>query len=1217
MNLFLNLLAGSSNVSSKVIPLVWNNVDGADATDITDVDVAIKERTASGLYDRTAPVITLADLPTSSSPQTIGVTSNEALASLTLSCTDGTSTDTGSFNDADGNAYATLPAGDVDTKQTLTIGGALEGGKTYTTCTVTGTDSASNSGTATFSSFTFADTVAPTITSIDVSSDNQNPRLAKQSDVVTITVTADEPLTVLPKPTVNIGGSSGTSISAANITAGANNPSTGTPSATGTFTFTVPASTTGVVGVSVGTTTADRFNNTLATAYSTIDANSGVTVDTTAPTKPTSIVLKTSSDTGSSTSDNITKDTSPTFTVSGLTSGDHVSAQALDNSNTYNALGIAAGTSLDINLIATPVADGTYTIKATAIDAAGNRSPESDALTFTVDTTSPVAPAVPVLKTASDTGSSTSDNITSDTTPTITVSGAAGFLVEAFAGSTSLGTATVASGATTAEITPTTAISTDGVYQITSTETDLAGNTSPASAALPVTIDTTSPTIIIIRTAGDDNAAATTGRKYIAVATDITSSVDTFTHSVALADCSTFSAGTAYDGSEVDAGTNKLVCFAARDTAGNLTSGASSANAIQGIGSASFTTGTLDSGTYYIQSGTRTFTGTTASGVTIHLYDAATGGTALYSGVTATSAISVDINIPTDLTVLYGSITPSGAAETPRIKLFDVTVDDTPIEIPAADGGSGLFQILSSADDTGVSNIDGITNVNKASVLVGVVYLRALTEAPYLGECSINDGNAYAPEVTVVDGFQCSVPFTTDGVYEINHTIYDKAGNSTSITTTLIRDTVVPTITVLSPKLIKSETDAKTVTLSVEGDGGLSPNIYSYANSTYSLLANPSSITATIPASQAEGTYTITTPKIRDTAGNETSITANIDNTAPTLNSVSIVGGKKSFAGTFSVTHGNNAGNINIEESVSVKFTGECANFDVVELGSIADGSSSTATSYTVDRASANKGTYTDCTAIVVDTAGNESSPVNLPTFTIRGSGGGVAVSRLSKPTPTPVVNIFDEEIIYVQGEETYPETVYSETIYSTGSVNSEVQQLQRDLNKLGYTVSSTPGTPGSAGYETTYFGPATKKALIQYQAAKGLPQTGILDEATKLSLQKDLGIEPQQQDEVQQQEVRALISNIKSQIQTLIVKIEALLEEQRKEAPVSEEIEEPVVSEVEEPVVSETEEEPTVPVKDEEVEIKIIQPVSVQTGSAKVNNLRKRRPILTGAPQF
>src|SRR3990167_3893687 len=58
------------------------------------------------------------------------------------------------------------------------------------------------------------------------------------------------------------------------------------------------------------------------------------------------------------------------------------------------------------------------------------------------------------------------------------------------------------------------------------------------------------------------------------------------------------------------------------------------------------------------------------------------------------------------------------------------------------------------------------------------------------------------------------------------------------------------------------------------------------------------------------------------------------------------------------------------------------------------------------------------------------------------------------------------------------------------GATGVDVKSLQQFLNKQGFAVSA-PGQPGSVGFETEYFGPATQKALQQFQAAQGIVSTG------------------------------------------------------------------------------------------------------------------------------
>ncbi len=69
----------------------------------------------------------------------------------------------------------------------------------------------------------------------------------------------------------------------------------------------------------------------------------------------------------------------------------------------------------------------------------------------------------------------------------------------------------------------------------------------------------------------------------------------------------------------------------------------------------------------------------------------------------------------------------------------------------------------------------------------------------------------------------------------------------------------------------------------------------------------------------------------------------------------------------------------------------------------------------------------------------------------------------------------------------------------SYGASGLAVKALQQKLNSKNFLVAFSG--PGSRGLETTFFGPATRAALLKFQAAKGLPQTGVVDAATQAAL--------------------------------------------------------------------------------------------------------------------
>src|SRR5207248_9128391 len=73
--------------------------------------------------------------------------------------------------------------------------------------------------------------------------------------------------------------------------------------------------------------------------------------------------------------------------------------------------GTAAGRGNSLTL-PSALPSGSHTITATATDAAGNISAASTGLSVTIDTAAPTAPSAPDLLTASDSGTSGTDNLT-------------------------------------------------------------------------------------------------------------------------------------------------------------------------------------------------------------------------------------------------------------------------------------------------------------------------------------------------------------------------------------------------------------------------------------------------------------------------------------------------------------------------------------------------------------------------------------------------------------------------------------------------------------------------------------------------------------------------------------------------------------------------------------------------------------------------------------
>lgn len=255
-------------------------------------------------------------------------------------------------------------------------------------------------------------------------------------------------------------------------------------------------------GTSVGTTIADASGNWTFTPssplipavytitaiasdaagnVSPVSASLPITIVAT-PAVPSNLDLVTPSDTGISTSDDLTSDNMPTIVGK---ADPNVEVSLFDN-------GTLIGTATtDMNgdwtfTPSTPLVDGAHPITVKAKDAAGNLGTASSPLTVTIETIAPAAPGSLDLTDESDDGTSTTDNITGDTTPTITGTAEPNSTVELFDGTASLGTTTT-DGLGVWTFTPSGSLLV-GTYSVTAKATDAAGNTGAASVPLPLTI---------------------------------------------------------------------------------------------------------------------------------------------------------------------------------------------------------------------------------------------------------------------------------------------------------------------------------------------------------------------------------------------------------------------------------------------------------------------------------------------------------------------------------------------------------------------------------------------------------------------------------------------------------------------------------------------------------------------------------------------------------
>ena len=340
------------------------------------------------------------------------------------------------------------------------------------------------------------DGVAPTVTSVTASTANGTYRVG---DVISIQVNFSEAVTVtgMPQLTLETGGTD-RPVSYAS----------GSGTSTLTFSYTVQAGDTTADLDYVATTSLALGGGTIrdsAGNYATLTLpspgtanslgnNQAIVIDGVLPVVASITRVSAALTNGTSVQYTVTF----TEAVTGVHASDFVPVSTGIAGATVAAVS-GSGTTYTVTVNGI-TGDGTLRLdlknSGTGItDVAGNAitSGYTSGQTYAIDNTAPAVPIWPDLESASDTGVSSSDNITSDTTPTFRGTAEAGATVTLYDtdGTTVLGTA-IATGGNWA-ITSTTLA--EGTHSIKVTATDTAGNVSAASAGLPVTIDTTAPTL--------------------------------------------------------------------------------------------------------------------------------------------------------------------------------------------------------------------------------------------------------------------------------------------------------------------------------------------------------------------------------------------------------------------------------------------------------------------------------------------------------------------------------------------------------------------------------------------------------------------------------------------------------------------------------------------------------------------------------------------------
>lgn len=220
------------------------------------------------------------------------------------------------------------------------------------------------------------------------------------------------------------------------------------------------------------------------------ESSTTITVDLTGPANPSTPDLAAADD-SNITTDNNTNVTSPTFNSTANVAGiANLTVKVLSSIDGVIGTGTANGSG-GYSVLATFVSQGSHSITVVAVDAQGNIGTSTALNPVVYDNVAPAAPTG--LDLTTDTGLSSTDNITNDNTPNFSVTGTNGITLEILDGGSSVASVTGNGSAQTL----TTSTLSDATHSITARSTDLAGN-STSTSALSIKIDTQAPSITSI-----------------------------------------------------------------------------------------------------------------------------------------------------------------------------------------------------------------------------------------------------------------------------------------------------------------------------------------------------------------------------------------------------------------------------------------------------------------------------------------------------------------------------------------------------------------------------------------------------------------------------------------------------------------------------------------------------------------------------------------------
>ena len=745
----------------------------------------------------------------------------------------------------------------VTTASILTLSGTAEVNatvKVFDGATLLGTAAANSSGAWSFTTGTLSNAAHSfTATATDAAG---NTGVASSALAVTVMPPAAAPVITSFSPDTGVVGDgitdpailtlTGTAVanSTVNVYDGSTLLGTATASGTGAWSFTtIPLpdgmhSFTATVTVSGMTSAASAVMN--------------VTVDTAAPAAPTIASFTTDSGT---VGDGITNDN--TLTLSG-TAEANATVKVFDGATLLG--NVAANASGAWSYTTAALANGSHSLTATATDAAGNTGAASGALSVTIDTVAPAAPAIASF--SPDTGT-VGDGVTTASILTLSGTAEVNATVKVFDGATLLGTAAAnSSGAWSF----TTGTLSNAAHSFTATATDAAGNTGVASSALAVTVmpPAAAP---VITSFSPDTGVVGDGITDPAILTLTGSAVANSTVNVydgsTLLGTATASGTGAWSFTTIPL-PDGMHSFTATVTVSGMTSAASAvmnvtvdtaAPAAPTI--ASFTTDSGTVGDGITNDNTLTLSGTAEANATVKVFDGATllgnvaaNASGAWSYTTAALA-NGSHSLTATATDAAGNTGVASAA-------LSVTIDTAAPAAPT---------IASFTTDSGTVG-DGITNDNTLT-LSGTAEANATVKvfdgATLLGNVAANASGAWSYTTAAL----------ANGSHSLTATATDAAGNTGAASAAL--NVTIDTAAPAAPTIASFTTDSGTVGDGITNDNTLTLSGTAEANATVKVFdgatllgnvaANASGAWSYTTAALANGSHSLTATAT-DAAGN-------------------------------------------------------------------------------------------------------------------------------------------------------------------------------------------------------------------------------------------------------------------------------------------------------------------------------------------------------------